>query len=147
LSSTRRDREQAPPSGTYQPQQFAIETNNKKYLDEIEDLRHQLMKAKDHSKYQDEILDLKHQLRRANQESKQLRDDYDLVEKERDQERQRSKDHNQGQSRQVEEVQERLYQKDRELNDLRAELGSRRNQHEEAKQTMMDQENKIRQVE
>lgn len=66
---------------------------------------------------------------------------------ERDQEKVKNSNMSQGQSRQFEELQDQLYQKDHELNDLRMELGEQRGAYNEAKQTMIDQESKIKHVE
>ena len=134
------------PQGGYQP--LAIESSlNKNYREEIEELRQQLLKAKDNSKLYNEIDELKHQLRSSNQEIQQLREDLKKAEACRDQENAKSNNFNQEQNRRCQEMEERLYQKDRELNDLRIEIGEQRTSYHDAKQTMIDQENKIKQVE
>lgn len=52
----------AQPQG-YQPMTME---SNKRYMEEIEDLRRQLRTAKDHGRFEIEINELKHQLQRAN---------------------------------------------------------------------------------
>jgi len=44
-------------------------------------------------------------------------------------------------------MQEKLYQRDRELDDSKMDLDGARRQAEEAKRTILDQEHKIQQVE
>lgn len=57
------------------------------YRAEIQDLRQQLLKAKDTSQFRQEINDLKFQLQRAQEDNTQLQDDYRQVKLELDQER------------------------------------------------------------
>jgi hypothetical protein len=122
-------------ASSYQP---LTQERAQQYRAEIQDLRHQLLKAQDATHLKEEINDLKYQLQRANQEKTQLEEDYRQVKVELDQERVKHSNYQDGQSRHLDEVEQKIYQKDQVLNELRVELADKSAEHKDAKQTIMD---------